>query len=290
MERVEEFAQHRQYLIGIGYRMLGSFAEAEDVVQDAMLRAARADDRDIEEPRAWLTRVVTNLALDRLKSARMQRETYVGPWLPEPAVGGVWTTTEAMDPADRVTLDEQISLALLTVLETLSPAERAVYVLHEAFAVPLSEVAEIVGRTPQAVRQLAVRARRHVEERAPRFDPDPVEQKRLVSAFEGAVTTGDLATLAQLLDDDVVFRGDGGGLAPAAPRPVQGRERLLRGLRVGLRNAAGLSFTRRFVNGEPGLVAQFDGGSAVIAFGVRNGRITQIDVVVNPEKLRRLNG
>jgi RNA polymerase sigma-70 factor (ECF subfamily) len=288
VDRLEEFAEHRDYLVGIAYRMLGSFDEAEDVVQDAMLRAQRAETRDIEEPRAWLTRVVTNLALDRLKSARVQRESYVGPWLPEPAIGAAWRARDAMDPADHVTLDEQISLALLTVLETLSPAERAVYVLHEAFAVSLSEVAAIVGRTPDAVRQLAVRARRHVQDRAPRFDTDPLEQARVVAAFARATENGDLDALAQLLDEEVVFRSDGGGVVRAAPHPVVGRVRVLQTIRASLRNTPHLTLEPREVNGEAGLVGRFDGGAAVLAFVVRDGRIAQIDVVANPDKLHRL--
>jgi RNA polymerase sigma-70 factor (ECF subfamily) len=287
MDTTEDFAEHREYLVGIAYRMLGSVHEAEDVVQDALLRAGQADRSEIEEQRAWLTKIVTNGALDVLKSARIRRESYVGSWLPEPRVGARWSDA-TIDPADRVTLDEQISLALLTILETLSPAERAVYVLHEAFAVPLSEVAEIVGRTPEACRQLAVRARRKVQERAPRFDPDPLEQARLVSAFQAATESGDLDTLARLLDNDVVFRIDGGGVVTAARRPVEGKARALRGLQAALRNASGLTLERREVNGAPGLVARHDGGVAVFAFGVADGRIINVDIVVNPEKLAHL--
>jgi RNA polymerase sigma-70 factor (ECF subfamily) len=290
MERVEQFAEHREYLVRIAYRMLGSVDEAEDVVQDALVRAGQARTQVIEKPVAWLTRIVTNLALDHLRSARVRRESYVGPWLPEPIVGPTWPSTEALDPADRVTLDEQISLALMTVLETLSPAERAVYVLHEVFAVPLSEVAAIVGRTPEAVRQLAVRARRHLQDRAPRFDADPAEQARVVSAFERASTTGDLDALAELLDPDIVLRADGGGVVAAARRPIVGRQRVLRQLDVAFRAATNLAIEHWMVNGEPGLIARFPGGTAVLAFAVRDGRITQIDIVVNPEKLRHLPG
>ncbi len=193
-----------------------------------------------------------------------------------------------MDPADRVAMDDQISLALLTVLETLSPAERAVYVLHEAFAVPLSEVAAIVGRTPEAVRQLAVRARKHVRDRAPRFDPDPSEQARVVGAFARATESGDLDALARLLDDDVVFRSDGGGVVRAAPRAVEGSARVLQTIGASLRNTHNLVLEHRVVNGEAGLIGRFDGGAAVFAFVVRDGRISQIDVVANPHKLRRV--
>jgi RNA polymerase sigma-70 factor (ECF subfamily) len=290
VDLTDELARHRDYLVGVAYRMLGSFDEAEDVVQDAALRAERAEPRDLREPVAWLTTVVTNLSLDRLRSARWKRESYVGPWLPEPDVGRRWNEGELANPADRVTLDEQISLALLTVLETLTPAERAVYVLHEAFAVPLSEVATIVGRTPEAVRQLAVRARRHVEERAPRFEADPAEQARVVAAFSRATTDGDLDALAQLLDEDVVFTSDGGGVVRAARRPMEGRRQVLQFIRTALGNTSRADFEPRFVNGEPGLVGRFDGGAIVFAFVVEGGRVTRIDAVANPEKLRRLTG
>jgi RNA polymerase sigma-70 factor (ECF subfamily) len=283
-DRAVEFAEHRDYLVRIAYRLLGSIDEAEDVVQDALLRASATSSRDIDEPVAWLTKIVTNRALDLLKSARVRHEAYVGPWLPEPIVGRPWGP-KSIDPADRVTLDEQISLALLAVLETLSPAERAVFVLHEAFGVPLAEVATIVGRSPQACRQLAVRARKHVEDRQPRFDAAPEEQARLVSAFQRACEDGDLEALTRMLDRDVVFRSDGGGVVTAALRPLVGRARVLQTLRGSLRNTPGLMFERREVNGAFGLVARFDTGLAVLAFGVRDGVIVQIDVVANPEKL-----
>jgi RNA polymerase sigma-70 factor (ECF subfamily) len=284
----EEFERQRDYLVRVAYRMLGSIDEAEDVVQDALVRADRAWNGEILSVRAWLTTIVTNVALDRLKSARSRRESYVGPWLPEPAVGSAWNVDDYADPADRVTLDEQISLALLSVLELLSPAERAVFVLHEAFSIPLSDVAEILGRTPQACRQLAVRARRHLQESSPRFDTDRSEQTRVVAAFQQACETGDLEALTRLLDADVVFRADGGGVVTAVARPIEGRRRVANTLRAGLRGATGLVLERRTVNGQPGLVAYFGGRVSVFAFVVREGRISRIDVVANPEKLRRL--
>jgi RNA polymerase sigma-70 factor, ECF subfamily len=188
-----------------------------------------------------------------------------------------------------VTLDDQISLALLAVLETLSPAERAVYVLHEAFAVPLSEVAGIVGRSQAACRQLAVRARRHVRDRAPRFDADRATQARVVAAFQAACEGGDLDALARLLDADVVLRTDGGGVVRAVLRPVAGRDRVLRVLLGALRGTDRLDFARRLVNGDPGLVLAHDGGTAVLAFVVRDGRVAQVDVVANPDKLGRIS-
>jgi RNA polymerase sigma-70 factor (ECF subfamily) len=282
MDVAAELARHRDFLIGVAYRLLGSVQAAEDVVQDAFLRAQRADTEVVAEPRAWLTRIVTRLALDELRSARVRRERYVGPWLPEPLVEPI---DAGADPADRVTLDEQLSLAFLAVLETLSPAERAVYVLHEAFGVPLSEVAEIVGRTPQACRQLASRARRHVRDRAPRFDSDPGEQASLVDAFKVASEQGDLEALAVLLDENVVLRADGGGVVAAARRPIAGRQQVVRTLAAALRSAPRAAIRVILVNGEPGLLVRFDGRVVVLAFVVAAGRIAHIDIVANPAKL-----
>jgi RNA polymerase sigma-70 factor (ECF subfamily) len=282
MDVAAEMARHREFLVGVAYRLLGSVQAAEDVVQDAFLRAERADTDDIVEPRAWLTRIVSRLALDELRSARVRRERYVGPWLPEPMLAPI---EPGADPADRVTLDEQVSLALLAVLETLSPAERAVYVLHEAFGVPLSEVAAIVGRTPEACRQLASRARRHVRDRAPRFDADPGEQARLVEAFKTAAERGDLEALAVLLDEDVVLRADGGGVVTAARRPIAGRRRVVQTLAAGVRGAPELAIRVVLVNGDPGLLVRFDGRVVVFAFVVAGGRIAHIDIVANPAKL-----
>lgn len=280
--------RHRHYLVQVAYRLLGSVDDAEDVVQEALVRAERSAPDDVREPVAWLTTVVTHAALDRLRSARSRRESYVGPWLPEPVVGPPWHAPAPGDPADDVTLDDQVSLALLTVLETLSPAERAVYVLHEAFAVPLAEVAGIVGRSEAACRQLAVRARRHVQERAPRFDPDQSERARVVAAFQAACESGDLDGLARLLDADVVLRTDGGGVVTAAVRPVAGRDRVVRAVAAALRGPRGLALARRTVNGDPGLVATLDGEPVVLAFVVDGGRIARIDAVANPDKLRRV--
>jgi RNA polymerase sigma-70 factor, ECF subfamily len=286
MDVAAEIARHRDYLFGVAYRMLGSRQDAEDVLQDAFVRAQRAGGDDVIEPRAWLTRIVTRLALDELGSARARREQYVGPWLPEPLVSARGGSADpGVDPADRITLDEQISVAFLRVLESLSPAERAVYVLHEAFGVPLNEVAEIVGRTPAACRQLAARARRHVQEGAPRFDPDPGEQARLVAAFQQASETGDLDGLAHVLDEDVVFRADGGGVVSAARRPVVGRDRVMKTIAAALRTAPDIVFEPIWVNGQAGLLARYNSAAAVLAFAVVDGRITEINLVANPEKL-----
>jgi RNA polymerase sigma-70 factor (ECF subfamily) len=276
----ERFAQARPRLLRLAYSELGDVGEAEDVVQEAWLRLARADVTAISNLDGWLTTVVARLALDRLKSARARRETYVGPWLPEPFVSD--------DPADRVTLDESVSYALLTVLEHLSPAERTAFVLHDVFDVPFDEVASVVGRTPEAVRQLASRARRHVRTSGPRFAASRDEHDRAVRAFASAVAEGDIEGLLAVLDPAVVWTSDGGGLASAARRPVRGGPRVAR---------AWAALTPRFVgdpievslNGRLGLLLPSeDGHRAAVAFVVADGRITRIDAIRNPEKLRRL--
>jgi RNA polymerase sigma-70 factor, ECF subfamily len=291
MDVAIEIARHRPYLFTVAYRMLGSRQDAEDVLQEAFLRAERAGGDEVVEPRAWLTRIVSRLALDRLTSARARRESYTGPWLPEPLVGeplvGEPGAGRAADPADSVTLDEQISLAFLRVLESLSPAERAVYVLHEAFGLPLAEVAEVVGRSPAACRQLVVRARRHVKGSAPRFDPDPDERTRVVAAFQRACEDGDLAGLARVLDENVVLTADGGGVVNAVRRPITGRDRVAHTLASGLRSTPGLTLLAAQVNRQPGLVVRHPGGAVagVVGFVVLDGHITEIDVVANPHKL-----
>jgi RNA polymerase sigma-70 factor, ECF subfamily len=280
MTPAERFAQARPRLLRLAYSELGDVGEAEDVVQEAWLRLSRADAGSISNLDGWLTTVVARLALDRLKSARARRETYVGPWLPEPLVSD--------DPADRVTLDESVSYALLTVLEQLSPAERTAFVLHDVFDVPFDEVASVVGRTPEAVRQLASRARRHVRGAGPRFSASRDEHDRAVRAFACAVAEGDLHGLVAVLDPDVVWTSDGGGLASAARRPLRGGSRVAR---------AWAALAPRFVtepievvfNGNLGLVLPSrDGHRAAISFVVSDGRITRIDSIRNPDKLTRL--
>ncbi|MET0912342.1 MAG: RNA polymerase sigma factor SigJ [Acidimicrobiales bacterium] len=284
----ESVAEHRDYLLRVAYRLLGSMDDAEEVVQEAALRAAGTETEDVREPRAWLTRVVTNLALDRLRSAPARREEYVGSWLPEPRVGDPWSLQNE-DPGDEVVRAAEVSLALLTVLESLSPAERAVFVLHEAFALPLSEVAGVVGRSEAACRQLAVRARRHVDEQRPRFDPDRAERVRVVASFEAACVTGDLVALASVLDDDVLLRADGGGVVKALARPLSGRDKVAATLARTLAGLESVVIERRMVNGEPGLVVQHSGGIAVVALVVAGGRLTHVDIVANPDKLRRVD-
>jgi RNA polymerase sigma-70 factor (ECF subfamily) len=284
MTTVDRFARARPRLLRLAYSQLGDVGEAEDVVQEAWLRLERADPESIDDLDAWLTTVVGRLALDRLRSARARRETYVGPWLPEPIVG-----MAAEDPADRVTLDESVSYALLALLEQLSPSERTAFVLHDIFDVSFGEVAQVVGRTPEAVRQLASRARRHIARQRPRFEASPQEHARAVRAFAHAVTEGDLECLVAVLDPDVVWTADGGGRAIASRRPIRGANRVARAW-VALRRKPSIGPpTPIELNGRLGLlITGTDGNRSVLALLVDGGRITRIDVVRNPEKLRRL--
>src|SRR5438045_2319041 len=260
MTAAERFARARPRLLRVAYSELGDVGEAEDVVQEAWLRLERADADAIENLDGWLTTVVARLALDRLRSARVRREAYVGPWLPEPLAS-------EEDPADRVTLDESVSYALLAVLEQLSPAERTAFVLHDVFDLPFDDVADVVGRTPEAVRQLASRARRHVTgEGRPRFAAAPGEHDRAVRAFGQAVAEGDLEGLVAVLDPDVVWTSDGGGRATAARKPVRGRARVVRAWAALSRKAA-REPTEIMLNGRLGLLlAGGDGNRAALSF------------------------
>ncbi|WP_307848676.1 RNA polymerase sigma factor SigJ [Microbispora oryzae] len=279
----------RPRLVGVAYGLLGSVDEAEDVVQDAWLRlqAARSAGTEIRDVAGWLVVAVSRLALDVLRSARHRREEYVGPWLPEPVLTDAATATP--DPADRVTLDESMSMAMLVVLETLSPAERTAFVLHDVFGLTFAEVGEAVGRSPAACRQLATRARAHVAARAPRFDVDETEHHRVVTAFARACLGDDIGALLALLDPDVVLRSDGGGVVTAGRRPILGAARVAR-LLLGVRHRFGpFEMVPAAVNGGPGLLRFRDGRLAgVIALTVADGRITAVDMVLNPDKLTRV--
>ncbi len=280
----DAFEAQRPYLRRVAYGTLGSLAEADDVVQEAWLRLQRSDAAEIRDLRAWLTTTVGRLALDALGSARRRREHYVGPWLPEPLV----EDRAAADPADRVTLDESVTTALLLVLERLSPAERTAFVLHDVFGLPFDEVGEIVGRAPAAVRQLASRARRHVDAGTPRFPASREEQERIVSAFAAASEAGDMDALVRLLDPQVTLRTDGGGRVTAARTPQVGPERVAR-LMLKIASKLWRSVAVATVNGAPGLLVD-DGGEAlcVFSFTVDRDRIVAIDIVRNPDKLRHL--
>jgi RNA polymerase sigma-70 factor (ECF subfamily) len=281
-----EFEALRPQLTRVAYGMLGSLAEAEDIVQEAWLRLGRADRAAIEDLRAWLTTVVGRLALDALGSARARRESYVGEWLPEPLV-------EEYEE-DNPTLDEAVSTALLVVLERLSPAERTAFLLHDVFELPFDKVGEVVGRSPAAVRQLAARARAHVEEGKPRFPADAEEEQRIVTAFALAWLEGDHEALLDVLDPEAVLRADGGGKAFAAGKPLLGADRIARAL-LGLRRAAerrGQERTGRLarVNGAPGVVIVEADGASVVSLTIDAGRIVAVDIVRNPDKLRGLDG
>lgn len=283
------FERLRPQLLRLAYSQLGSLSEAEDVVQEAWLRLQRTDQEAIEDLRAWLTTVVGRLSLDAMRSARVRREQYIGPWLPDPLVE---TPSSEPDPADRVTLDESVSHALLVVLESLSPAERTAFVLHDVFGFAFEEVGVIVGRSPASTRQLASRARRHVEEQRPRYPASLDQQRSVVAAFTAAVGDGDLDGLLALLDPDVVLRSDGGGLVNAARKPILGADRVGRSLLAFARKGRGSSQVRFVdVNGMPGLlIAEASGILTVTAFTIDGGRIVALDVVRNPEKLRHVQG
>jgi RNA polymerase sigma-70 factor, ECF subfamily len=291
----ERFERNRARLVRVAYAVLGSVAEAEDVVADCWTRLVGADARDpVRDVEAWTTVAVGRAALDVLRSARSRRELYVGPWLPEPVVDpvpglGVAPAREA-DPADRVTLDESVSYALLVVLESLSPAERTAWVLHDLFGLAFDEVAAVVGRSPAAVRQLASRARRHVTAGAPRLRVDRAEHDRTVAAFVAAMAGGGLAALVTALDPDVVLTSDGAGAVAAARRPVVGADKVARFL-LGLvaKATPGQRAAPVLVNGDQGLlVLDGDRPSAVFALTTRAGRVVRVDVVRAPDKLARV--
>ena len=296
----EEFSQARPRLVRVAYAILGSHAEAEDVVADCWLRLVAADGQEpVRDVESWAVVAVSRLALDVLRSARVRREQYVGPWLPEPVVAGAAgpagvagaddATRFGGDPAEKVTLDDEVSYALLVVLETLTPPERTAFVLHDLFGVPFGEVAAVVGRSPEAVRQLASRARRHVRSRSAWSPVDAAEHRRVVSAFSTAVLTGDLAALVGVLDPEVVLVSDGGGVVTSARKPVLGADRVARFLLGTLAKAQpGDMVDRVAVNGAPGFAIYQQGELVtVVSVTVAAGRVTRLDLVRAPDKLHR---
>jgi RNA polymerase sigma-70 factor (ECF subfamily) len=299
-ELAAEYTRIRPRLLRAAYALLGTQADAEDTVADTWLRLAAADQRErVADVEAWAVVAVSRRALDVLRSARIQREAYVGPWLPEPLIerlpdpagpGGLGGLPELADPADRVTLDESVSYALMVVLETLTPAERTAWVLHDLFGLPFPEIAGVVGREPAAVRQLAARARAHVRAGAPRVPVSSAEHQHAVDAFFRAAAGGDLAGLVAVLDPGVVLTSDGGGQATAARRPVRGADRVARFL---VATAATISAVQRVVpltvNGGPGLaIVEPDGTASLVGvLTVAEGRIRRVDLLVAPGKLGR---
>ncbi len=286
----QEFEELRPSAIAIAYRMLGSVGDAEDVVQEGFLRLhkARQSGESIESPRAYLSTVVSRLALDQLRSARVRRESYVGEWLPEPLVAG-----GDDDPARKAEMADSLSLAFLVMLESLSPEQRAAFLLHDVFDYRYPEIADIVGTTEQNARQLATRARRHVEHRRPRFQTTCEQQASLARRFFEAVEYGDLAGLEALLASDVELTSDGGGKVPALGRSLRGRTRVARTLIKGVRLAArrpGASLRPVEVNGGPGALF-LDAQQrliAVWALDMTGGQITSVSSIVNPDKLAHL--
>ncbi|HZN89253.1 MAG TPA: RNA polymerase sigma-70 factor [Thermoleophilaceae bacterium] len=286
----EEFDELRPAAFAIAYRMLGSVSEAEDVVQEGFLRLhrAREDGQRIESPRAYLSTVVSRLALDQLRSARVRRETYVGEWLPEPLVASA-----DEDPARKVEMADSLSLAFLVLLESLSPEQRAAFLLREVFDEPYDHIAEIVGTSEQNARQLAARARRHVDEGRPRFEVSREQRDELADRFFDAAEEGDLEGLEELLAHDVVLHGDGGGKAPALARAVHGRARVARTLHAWASAGArfgGITWQREEVNGQPGArVLDRDGKLiSVLILDVAEGQIQSVSSIVNPDKLGHL--
>ncbi|MGN9911190.1 RNA polymerase sigma factor SigJ [Phytohabitans sp. LJ34] len=284
----------RRQLISLAYRLLGSLADAEDVVQETYARwYAMAPERreEIETPGAWLTTVASRICLDLLGSARARRERYVGEWLPEPVPGPAELVSGraaaiGADPADRVTLDESINMAFLVVLESMTPAERVAFVLHDVFRYSFAEVAKIVGRTPAGCRQLASSARRRIQASQAPATP-PAERAGIVRDFRQAWEAQDIQALIDILDPDAIAVGDGGGLVTAAIEPIVGGERVARYFADLAGRATGMRLLERTVNGQPGLVGEVDGAvGVVIAFDVVDGRIKHIWAVRNPEKLR----
>ncbi|MGW7022197.1 RNA polymerase sigma-70 factor [Streptomyces decoyicus] len=282
------FEEHRPVLFGVAYRMLGRVADAEDVVQDAWLRWAAADRSEVREPRAFLVRITTRLAIDRLRQVQSRRESYVGQWLPEPLATDLGGT--APDTADRAVFHESVTLAVLVVLESLSPLERAVFVLREAFGYPYAEIATALDRTEAAVRQLAGRARRHVEDGTPRFEVDQDRQRELTERFMAAAAGDDLAGLLNLLAADARLVGDSGGKAKAPLRIIESADKVARFLFGVTRSVPpGMEFTVLELNGGIALLARNDGvPDTVIQFGVRDGKIQTVYIVRNPEKLESL--
>ena len=277
------FVAHRNLLFTVAYEMLGSAVDAEDVLQETWLRWVKVDLEQVRDQRAYLIRITTRQALNRLRTMKRRRENYVGPWLPEPIL-------TAPDVAEDIELAESLSMAIMLVLESLSPTERAVFVLREAFDVSYDEIAAAVDKTPAAVRQIAHRARQHVDARRPREVVAPSETRAALEMFRRALEGGDLQDFLDVLAPDVVLLSDGGGVKQAALRPITGAERVVRFILGGSRKAEGVLTTdATVINGNPALFLRLDGGiDGVIAMRVDEGRITGLYYVRNPDKLSRV--
>ena len=285
-----DYTRYRPLMFSIAYRMTGSVSDAEDIVQEAFLKATRAEAGHTDNPRAYLATITTRLAIDHLRSARVRRESYVGTWLPEPLVGDA---DHAPGPAELAETSDSLSMAFLVLLESLSPPERAVFLLREVFGYGYPEIADVTGKTEAACRQIFARARRHIDEGRPRFETSRAEGEELTSLFLAAARGGDISRLIQKLAPDVLFYGDNGGVGGITfAAPVTGRDRVAEILRfvLGRTMELGASLEAAWVNGQSGLVASdADGGLiAVIALEVLDGQVQAIRAVANPDKLRHL--
>ena len=280
----DAFVAHRRLLFTVAYEMLGSAVDAEDVLQESWLKWNRADRGDVRDPRAYLVRIVTRTALDRLRTVARRREEYVGPWLPEPLL-------TSPDVAEDFELADSLSTAMLLVLETLTPTERAVFLLRDVFDLGYPELADAVGKSEPAVRQIAHRARNHVAARRPRKSASQAETRSALEAFQRALETGDLQTLVDVLAPDVVALGDGGGIKQALPRPVMGADKVGKLMGLGIATAREIGMTMEFVqmNGWPALLIRLDGEiDSVLSVRVDDGLVSAIYTVRNPDKLSRM--
>jgi RNA polymerase sigma-70 factor (ECF subfamily) len=286
---IQRFEDHRPYMFAIAYRMLGSITEAEDILQEAFLRYQAASTRQIVSLKAILSTIVTRLCLNRLKSAQLQRETYLGPWLPEPLLTD---TDEQFDAVHQAELHESLSLAFLVLLEQLTPLERAVFLLHQVFDYEYAEIATMIGKEEATCRQLFSRAKRHIAEHRPRFKSTPEAHRQMLQRFVEAISRGDLDRLLQLLSDDVMLWADGGGKARgAAIHPLHGHEAVARFLLASPRLVAGpIHASVMDVNGEPALVLRAEGSvHTVMTISLDHERVYEIRLIGNPDKLRGMN-
>lgn len=284
----EPFGQHRRLLFAVAYDLLGSVADAEDVVQETWLRWSKTDHADVRDPRAYLVRTATTQALNRIRANQARRETYIGPWLPEPLVEP--ESDPAVDVTERAAREQAVSLAMLVVLESLTPDERAVFVLREVFGMPHDDIANALGRTSAAIRQLAHRAREHVQARRPRFEADSAEQRRVTEEFLGACASGDLTALLGLLAPNVTLVSDGGGLAQAARRPILGPDKVARFMLGITPDALAYELDFALVNGVLGIVVYGDGTARTVAqLDIVDGQVQTVYIVANPEKLQHVS-